>query len=247
MSHVLAVANQKGGVAKTTTVHALAAAMVEQGRTVLCIDLDPQASLSFAMGVADEPDSSMYNVLVERRPITEVLYESNGIDVAPAAIELAGAESRLLTRTGREFVLARALKTLRDEYDVVLLDCPPSLGTITINALTAADEVLIPLQAELLTLRGLAQLLATIDEVRMVTNPDLIVRGAIITMYDSRTRLGREVIAALRNEHEIELLEPFVPKSVRVAEAPGRGLSVLGHAGRNPAAEAYRALAAQLA
>lgn len=246
MARVIAVANQKGGVAKTTTVHALAAALVEEGRSVLAVDLDPQASLSFALGVEDEPERSMFDVLVGKTPIADILYETRGVDVAPSSIELAGAESQLLTRTGREFVLTRALKPIKDTYDIVLLDCPPSLGTITANALTAADELLIPLQAELLTLRGLAQLMATIEDVRSVTNPRLEVLGAVITMYDRRTRLGREVIEELRASSDIRVLEPFVPKSVRVAEAPGRGMSVLDHAGSNPAAEAYRALARQI-
>lgn len=243
---MFAVANQKGGVAKTTTVHALGAAMAILGRRVLCVDLDPQASLSFATGIEDDPERSMFHVLVEHEPIEAILYESAGMDVAPSSIDLATAESRLLTRTGREFVLARALKAVRDQYDVILLDCPPSLGTITINALTAADEVIVPLQAELLTLRGLSQLLATIDEVRVVTNPDLTVRGAIITMFDPRTKLGREVIVEIRQAHQLEILEPFIPRSVRVAEAPGRGISVLDHAGSHPAAAAYRSLAEQL-
>lgn len=240
------MANQKGGVAKTTTVHTLAAALAERGAAVLCVDLDPQASLSFAFGVEDEPDQSMFDVLVDGCPIEEILYESGRIDVAPSSIELAGAESSLLTRTGREFVLSRALKTSHDRYDIVLLDCPPSLGTLTINALTAADQVIVPLQAELLTLRGLAQFISTIDEVRVLTNPDLTVLGAIITMFDSRTRLGREVVDEIRQAHAIRVLEPFVPRSVRVAEAPGRGLSILGHSGSHPAAEAYRALARHL-
>lgn len=244
MARVIAVANQKGGVAKTTTVHALGAAMVELGRRVLLVDLDPQASLSFAVGIEDDPDPSMHDVMMGRAEISEILYESNGLDVAPSSIDLAGAEVHLLTRPGREYVLERALRPVIDGYDLVLLDCPPSLGILTINGLTAAGEVLIPLQAELLTRRGLGQLLDTVADVRSYTNPGLTVLGAVITMFDPRTRLARDVVEDIRSNHEVDVLEPFVPKSVRVAEAPGRGLSVLAHARGSAAATAYRELAA---
>jgi chromosome partitioning protein len=244
MTRVIAVANQKGGVAKTTTVHALGAALTERSRRVLMVDLDPQASLSFATGIEDEPEPSMHDVMMGRAAIADILYESNGIDVAPSSIDLAGAEVHLLTRTGREYVLQRALRPLLDGYDFVLIDCPPSLGILTINGLTAAAEVLIPLQAELLTRRGLGQLLDTVTDVRSFTNPDLSVLGAVITMHDSRTRLGRDVLEEIRRTHQVSILEPYIPKSVKVAEAPGRGMSVLGHARTSPAAEAYRQIAA---
>jgi chromosome partitioning protein len=243
MTRIIAVANQKGGVAKTTTVHTVGAALVERGRQVLAIDLDPQASLSYAMGIREEPDPSMHDVMMQRTGIETILYESAGIDLAPSSIDLAGAEVHLLTRTGREHVLARAIRSVANEYDYVLIDCPPSLGLLTINGLTAAGEVLVPLQAELLTHRGLGQLLETVADVRNYTNPDLEVLGAIITMYDTRTRLGREVVEALREEHDVRVLEPFVPKSVKVAEAPGRNVSVLAHASSSGAARAYRELA----
>lgn len=243
MTRVIAVANQKGGVAKTTTVHALGAALSELGRRILMVDLDPQASLSFATGIEDEPDPSMHDVMMGRSTIADILYESSGVDVAPSSIDLAGAEVHLLTRTGREYVLQRALRPVADDYDFILIDCPPSLGILTINGLTAASEVLIPLQAELLTQRGLGQLLDTVSDVRSFTNPDLQVLGAVITMFDSRTRLGRDVIDDIRRTYRVDILEPFVPKSVKVAEAPRRGLSVLGHARTSAAASAYRELA----
>lgn len=239
-ARVITVANQKGGVAKTTTVHAIAAGLVERGRSVLAIDLDPQASLSFAMGVTDEPEPSMHDVMMGRTQITEILYESNGIDLAPSSIDLAGSEVHLLTRTGREFVLQRALRGLVDDYDYVMIDCPPSLGILTINALTVAGEVLIPVQAETLSHRGVGQLLETVEEVKQYTNPDLRVAGVVITMFDSRTNLGQEVVATLKSNHDIHVFDPPIPKSVRVAEAPGRGLSVLSHASTSKPAGAYR-------
>ncbi|MDH3518781.1 MAG: AAA family ATPase [Acidimicrobiia bacterium] len=246
MPRIIAVANQKGGVAKTTTVHAIAAALVERGRSVLAIDLDPQASLSYALGLDDDADPSIHDVMMGRASIDEILYDSSGIDLAPSTIDLAGSEVHLLTRTGREFVLQRALRAIADRYDYVFIDCPPSLGILTINALTAAREVLVPLQAELLTRRGLGQLLETVEDVRAYTNPDLEVTGAVITMWDSRTRLGREVTGAIEEAQQIRLLEPFIPKSVKVAEAPGRGRSILDHARTSPPAVAYRELAASL-
>lgn len=245
-ARVIAIANQKGGVAKTTTVHALAAGLTELGRRVLAIDLDPQASLTFAMGVEEEPEPSMHDVMMGRISIGEILYESNGIDLAPSSIDLAGSEVHLLTRTGREFVLQRALKPHLAEYDFVLLDCPPSLGILTINALTAAAEVLVPVQGETLSHRGVGQLLETVEEVRQFTNPDLAVLGVVVTMFDSRTNLGREVLANLADNHDLSVIQPPVPQSVKVAEAPGRGLSILDHASSSRPAVAYREIVKEI-
>ena len=245
-ARVIAIANQKGGVAKTTTVHALAAGLTELGHRVLAIDLDPQASLTFAMGVEGEPEPSMHDVMMGRITIGEILYDSNGIDLAPSSIDLAGSEVHLLTRTGREFVLQRALRPHLDDYDLVLLDCPPSLGILTINALTAAAEVLVPVQAETLSHRGVGQLLETVDEVRQFTNPELTVLGVVVTMFDSRTNLGREVLANLAENHDLRVIPPPVPKSVKVAEAPGRGLSILDHASSSKPAAAYREIVKEI-
>ena len=245
-ARVIAVANQKGGVAKTTTVHAVAAGLIERGRSVLAIDLDPQASLTFAMGVDEEPEPSMHDVMMGRIQIAEILYESNEIDLAPSSIDLAGSEVHLLTRTGREFVLQRALRPHLDDYDYIFIDCPPSLGILTINALTVAGEVIIPVQAETLSHRGVGQLLETVEEVKQFTNPDLRVGGVIVTMFDSRTNLGQEVVATLKSNHDLRVFDPPIPKSVRVAEAPGRGLSVLTHASTSKPADAYRRIAEEV-
>ena len=245
-ARVIAIANQKGGVAKTTTAHALAAGLVERGRSVLAIDLDPQASLTFAMGVEDEPEPSMHDVMMGRNTITDILYESHGIDLSPSSIDLAGSEVHLLTRTGREFVLQRAIRPIIDDYDYVLIDCPPSLGILTINGLTCAHEIIVPVQAETLSHRGVGQLLETVDEVRQFTNPDLVVSGVVITMFDSRTKLGQEVVSTLRANHDLRVFDPPIPKSVKVAEAPGRGLSVLAHASSSRPAAAYRQIAKEV-
>ena len=254
-----AVANQKGGVAKTTSVHALGVAMAERGAKVLLVDLDPQASLSWACGV--DPDSlelSIHDVLLNRAKVPDVLITLEPpapatpggpvgvLHLLPSTIDLAGAELHLLTKTGREFVLRKALAKVADHYDRVLIDCPPSLGILTINGLTAADDVLIPLQCESLSQRGVGQLLETIDDVRDYTNEDLQVRGAIATLFDGRTKLAHQVVEQVRREYGVDVLEPFVPKSVKVAEAPAKGRSILTHAPRSRSAEAYRELAALL-
>lgn len=240
------MANQKGGVAKTTSVHALAAGLVEMGRKVLAVDLDPQASLSWSMGIEpDDLEQSLHDVLMGRIEAEEILYESNGIDLLPASIDLAGSEVHLHTRTGREYVLERSLEPLVERYDHVLLDCPPSLGILTVNALTAADRIVIPVRAETLSQRGVDQLRDTINDVRLYTNPDVELAGIIITMHDARTRLGQEVIQRLVDA-ELPVWDPPVPRTVRVAEAPERGLSVLDTARTSRAAEAYRQLAARL-
>jgi chromosome partitioning protein len=244
MGTIIALANQKGGVAKTTTVQSLADAFAEMGRSVLVVDLDPQACLTYAMGVEpDRLDLSLYDVFMGTAKLDEILIELDSATLAPASIDLAGAEVHLLTKTGREFVLARALRPLAEDHDYVLVDCGPSLGILTINGLTAANWVAIPFQAETLSDRAVGQLLETVQDVRMFTNEDLRVLGAVATVYDGRTRLAREVVARLPRTHGIAVLEPPIPKSVRVAEAPARSVSVLGHAGRSKSAEAYRALA----
>lgn len=247
MPTVFAVANQKGGVAKTTTVHALGVALAEMGRRVLLVDLDPQGCLTFSVGVdPNDLPKSLHDVFVHRTPATQVLLKVGDLHVLPATIDLAGTEVHLLTRAGREYALARALDPIKNDYDTILVDCPPSLGVLTINGLTAADEVLVPLQCETLSHRGVGQLLETIEDVRAFTNPTLKVRGVIATMFDSRTRLGREVLDDVRTRYGIAVLEPPVPKSVRVAEAPAKGRSVLQHARRSASADAYRSLAAEL-
>ena len=252
----MAVANQKGGVAKTTSTHALGVALAERGRRVLLVDLDPQASLTWACGVdPDALETSVHDVLLKRAKADEVIIQleppaprpadrpTGRLDLLPSTIDLAGAELHLLTKTGREYVLDKALSKVADRYDWILLDCPPSLGILTINGLTAADEVLIPLQCESLSQRGVGQLLDTIADVRDYTNEDLRVRGAIATLFDGRTNLAHQVVAQVREDYEVDVLEPFVPKSVKVAEAPAHGRSVLAHAPSSKSATAYRELA----
>jgi chromosome partitioning protein len=248
MPLVYAAANQKGGVAKTTSVHALGAALVDLGQRTLLVDLDPQACLTYSTGVdPDTLDLSLHDVFVGRRQAADVLVKTDrGLSLLPANIDLAGSELHLLTKTGREFALRAALKPLADEYDVILVDCPPSLGILTINGLTAAHEVLVPLQCETLSHRGVGQLLETIDDVRAYTNPDLTIRGVIATMFDARTNHAKQMLAEVGTQYGLSVLDPPIAKSIRFAEAPGQGKSILDHAPASPGAEAYRQLAALL-
>jgi chromosome partitioning protein len=244
---VVAVANQKGGVAKTTTVQSLGVALAQLGQRVLVVDLDPQACLTFSFGFdPDDLGESLHDVLVRRAKVADVRRDVPGIpglSLLPATIDLAGAEVHLLSRTGREHVLARALQPVLNEHDVILIDCPPSLGVLTINGLTAAEVVLVPLQCEALSHRGVGQLLETIEDVRQFANEKLRVLGVIPTMYDGRTTHSRAVLAEVEERYGLPVFSPPVPKSVRFAEAPACGLSVLQHAPNSPGAAAYRALA----
>ncbi len=248
MSRTLAVANQKGGVAKTTTVASLGAAFAEQGLRVLLVDLDAQACLTFSLGVdPDEVEGGVHEVLLGLSDLDDVLLEvGDRIDLLPATIDLAGTEVALMGRPGREFVLRSALAPLEEDYDVVLLDCSPSLGVLTLAALTAANEVIIPMQCEMLSHRGVGQLLSTIDDVQRLLNPGLTVRGILPTMFDARTSHARAVLADVAERYGFAVLGPPIPRSVRFAEAPALGSSILTSAAGSKGAQAYREVADSL-
>ncbi|MDQ1614443.1 MAG: chromosome partitioning protein [Actinomycetota bacterium] len=248
MSRIIAVANQKGGVAKTTTVASLGAALAEQGRKVLLVDLDAQACLTFSLGLDPESvELSIHDVLLGRVGAAMAITPTeDGVDLLPSTIELAGAEAQLMSRPGREFVLRTALEEVSAAYEVILLDCSPSLGVLTLNALTAADELIVPLQCEMLSHRGVGQLLDTVHDVQRILNPGLRVLGVLPTMFDSRTSHSRAVLGDVADRYGLPVLDPPIPKSVRFAEAPAAGRSVLVTARRHRGAEAYRELAAGL-
>jgi chromosome partitioning protein len=245
VSRTIAVANQKGGVAKTTTVASLGSALAERGHKVLLVDLDPQSCLTFSLGLDPEAvELSVHDVLLGRVGASmAILPTEDGVDLLPATIELAGAEAQLMSRPGREYVLRSALAEVDAAYDVVLLDCSPSLGVLTLNALTAADELIIPLQCEMLSHRGVGQLLDTVADVQRILNPGLKVLGVLPTMFDGRTNHARAVLADVSGRYGLPVLEPPIPKSVRFAEAPAAGRSVLATARRARGSEAYRELA----
>jgi len=248
VTRVLAVANQKGGVAKTTTVASLGAAFVAEGKQVLLVDLDPQGCLTFSLGT--DPDKlpvSVHEVLLgEVEPSAALVTTPEGMKLLPANIDLAGAEAMLLMRAGREYALKRALAKLSDEeFDVVILDCPPSLGVLTLNGLTAADEVIVPLQCETLAHRGVGQFLRTVADVQQITNPSLTLLGALPTLYDSRTTHSRDVLFDVADRYGLPVLAPPIPRTVRFAEASASGSSVM--VGRkNKGAAAYKELAKSL-
>ncbi len=248
VSRTIAVANQKGGVAKTTTVASLGSALAERGRKVLLVDLDPQSCLTFSLGLdPDAVELSVHDVLLGRVGASMAIQPTaDGVDLLPATIELAGTEAQLLSRPGREYVLRSALEEVSAAYDVVLLDCSPSLGVLTLNALTAADELIIPLQCEMLSHRGVGQLLDTVADVQRILNPRLRVLGVLPTMFDGRTNHARAVLADVSERYGLAVLEPAIPKSVRFAEAPAAGRSVLTTARRARGADAYRELAGTL-
>jgi chromosome partitioning protein len=245
---VIAVANQKGGVAKTTTVASLGTALAELGQRVLLVDLDPQACLTFSLGIDPEDlELSIHHVLTKGVPPSEAMATTeDGVDLLPATIELARAEADLLTRTGREYVIRTVVEELVDDYDWVFLDCPPSLGVLTVAALTAATAVLIPLQCETLSHRGVGQLLDTVHDVRRFTNRELEVWGVLPTLYDGRTNHARAVLDTISETYSLEVIEPPIPKSIRFAEAPAAGRTILSTSSGNKGAAAYRQVAANL-
>ena len=252
----LAVANQKGGVAKTTSVASIGAALAELGHRVLLVDLDPQACLTFSLGIDPEDiEVSVHHVLTQGVDPLEVVIETeDGVDLLPATIELARAEADLLTRTGREHVVKGAVEQLAEDladteegpYDWVLLDCPPSLGVLTVAALTAADGVLVPLQCETLSHRGVGQLLDTVHDVRRFTNRGLEVWGVLPTLYDGRTNHSRTVLETIAETYQLEVVEPPIPKTIKFAEAPAAGRSILATSRTSKGAQAYREVAANL-
>ncbi|HZH24423.1 MAG TPA: ParA family protein [Solirubrobacteraceae bacterium] len=243
---VIAFANQKGGVAKTTTTLNLAAAFVEQGHRVLCVDMDPQGNLTMSQGIdPDAVEQSMYDVLVHDLPIREVVRRRE-VDVACSSIDLAGAEIAMSMKIGRERSLAKALHPILEDYDFICIDTPPSLGLLTINALTAADQVIVPVQCEYLSMRGLIQLQSTLSMIQENLNPDVVIAGILPTMVDTRTLHAKEAIEILEENFGDRLFGARIKKTVRFAEAPVKGMSVLKYEPNGTAADAYRQLAKEV-
>jgi chromosome partitioning protein len=246
MGRVISFANQKGGVAKTTTTLNLGVALAEQNLRVLLCDLDPQGNLTMSQGLnPDTIERSMFDVLVHRLPIQEVIHHAEA-DLAVSSIDLAGAELALSSMIGRERALEKALAPVKDSYDYVLIDTPPSLGLLTINALVASNGVIVPVQCEYLSLRGLVQLENTLSMIRENLNPEVGIEGILPTMYDSRTLHSREAVEILQENFGDLVFDTKIKKTVRYAEAPVKGTSVLKYDPSGSAAQAYRDLAKEV-
>ena len=246
MSRVIAFANQKGGVAKTTSTLNLAVAFAEKRHKVLIVDLDPQGNLTMSQGLnPDSIERSMYDVLVHKLPIEQVVHHGE-VDLAVSSIDLAGAELALASMIGRERALDKALLPVRSEYDFILIDTPPSLGLLTVNALVASHGVIVPVQCEYLSLRGLVQLENTLTMIRENLNPDVEIEGILATMYDSRTLHSREAVEILQENFGELVFNTKIRKTIRYAEAPVKGSSVLKYDPTGNAANAYRDLAKEV-
>lgn len=249
MGKVIAVANQKGGVAKTTTAVNLAACLGVMGKKVLLIDIDPQGNASSGLGIdKDNVSYCVYDVLINGLPIESVICkgEIENLDVVPATIQLAGAEIELVTAISREVKLKKAIQSVRNQYDFIFIDSPPSLGLLTINALTATDSIIIPIQCEYYALEGLGQLMNTVELVRKHLNPDLEVEGVVLTMFDARTNLSIQVVEEVKSYFKGKVYRTIIPRNVRLSEAPSHGKPIILYDPKSKGAEVYQELAKEV-
>jgi chromosome partitioning protein len=249
LTRIIAIANQKGGVAKTTTAVNVSACLGKLGKRILLVDLDPQGNATSGLGIDKQKlDQCIYDVLIEDLPLQNIILDTaySNVRIAPARIELAGAEIELVNLPARESKLAGSIQDIREDYDLIFIDCPPSLGLLTLNALTAATDVLIPVQCEYYALEGLTLLMNTLERIRKRLNPDLNIFGALLTMFDARTNLSIQVVDEVKKYFKTKVFRTIIPRNVRLGEAPSHGKPIVYYDGRSRGAEVYGDLAEEV-
>lgn len=249
MGRIVAIANQKGGVGKTTTSINLSACLAEKGKKVLAIDLDPQGNMTSGLGVdKDEVDNTVYELILDECSIRESITETvvDGLSIIPSNVHLAGAEIELLGINDKEYILKSSVDYIKDDYDFIIIDCPPSLNMLTVNAMTTADTILVPIQCEYYALEGLSQLIHTINLVQERLNPNLQIEGVVFTMYDVRTNLSNQVVDTVKENLDANIYKTMIPRNIRLAEAPSYGIPINMYDSRSAGAESYRSLADEI-
>ena len=250
MGRIIAIANQKGGVGKTTTSTNLSACLAEMNKKVLLIDIDPQGNATSGVGVnKNELDNTVYEMIIGECELEDCILKNviDNLDILPSNVNLSGAEIDLIGVESREFILKRSIDKIRDEYDYIIIDCPPSLNMLTVNAMTTADSVLVPIQCEYYALEGLSQLIHTINLVKERLNPGLEIEGVVFTMYDARTNLSLQVVENVKENLRQKVYKTIIPRNIRLAEAPSHGLPINLYDSKSAGAESYRLLAEEVA
>ena len=249
MGRIIAIANQKGGVGKTTTAINLSACLAEKGQKVLAVDLDPQGNMTSGLGLEKEAvDKTIYDLMIGEATIEDVIYKEviENLDILPTDINLSGAEIELIGTDNKEFIIRNEVHKVKEEYDFIIIDCPPSLSVLTINAMTTADTVLVPIQCEYYALEGLSQLIHTIELVKERLNPGLEMEGVVFTMYDARTNLSLQVVENVKDNLNQTIYKTIIPRNIRLAEAPSYGMPINKYDSKSTGADSYRRLAEEV-